>query len=230
MPDNAITRAVIRAAGRGLAAPSANLSGTPSPTLASHVLADLEGKIPLILDGGPCRLGIESTVLDLSGEKPAILRPGMVTGEEIGAILGVPPLRAGAETSHRSPGTRYNHYRPKAEVFLLAPEISAAARAALLERLLTPEAARVGYMGQHPQPRGISNHPRFRQLRLTPRALAHDLYLHLRAADCLKLSAVVIDGVAGSGQGVAMMDRLARAAAHFFANGEALDQWLATGT
>ena len=227
IPDHPVARAVIRAAGLGLAAPSANLSGGPSPTIAAHVIADLDGRIPLVLDGGPCRLGIESTVLDLSGKTPAILRPGMITAAEIDAILGVAPLQENTEALHRSPGTRYTHYSPKAKIILLAPEVSTEGRAALITLLLARESARVGYMGRHSLPRDLSTHTRFRHLRIMPRDLAHDLYQHLRAADNLKLTAMVIDGVVPSGQGVAMMDRLKKAATVFFCDDLVLEKWLA---
>ena len=114
MPDNQAARALIAASGVPIAAPSANLSGKPSPTTAAHVLQDMEGRIPLILDGGPCRYGVESTVLSLVGT-PTILRPGAVTKEMLAAVLGevalapsiLAPLGAGEKAA--SPGMKYNH-------------------------------------------------------------------------------------------------------------------------
>jgi L-threonylcarbamoyladenylate synthase len=125
MPAHAGALAVIEAAGLPLAAPSANLSGAPSPTCAAHCIADLSGKIPLILDGGCCTVGIESTVLSLCG-KPTVLRPGAITGLQLSNVLGVPvglasavnaPLAEGE--SPLSPGMKYRHYAPAARLVLL---------------------------------------------------------------------------------------------------------------
>ena len=125
LPAHEGARALIQAAGFPLAAPSANLSGRPSPTTAGHVLEDLGGKIPLILDGGAAPVGVESTVLSLS-EEPVVLRPGFVTAEEIAGVLGRPvrysktvtaPLAEGK--SPRSPGTKYRHYAPSARLTLV---------------------------------------------------------------------------------------------------------------
>lgn len=121
MPDHKTALALIRAAGVPIAAPSANLSGRPSPTTAQHVKADLDGRIDLILDGGPCRVGLESTVLSLCGA-PTILRPGGVTREMLEAVMGsvqvssavLSPLQAGAAAP--SPGMKYKHYAPNAQV------------------------------------------------------------------------------------------------------------------
>lgn len=121
MPDHKTALALIRAAGVPIAAPSANLSGRPSPTTAQHVKADLEGRIDLILDGGPCRVGLESTVLSLCGT-PTILRPGGVTREMLEAVMGsvqvssavLSPLKGDAVAP--SPGMKYKHYAPNAQV------------------------------------------------------------------------------------------------------------------
>ncbi|MEG2174261.1 MAG: L-threonylcarbamoyladenylate synthase [Oscillospiraceae bacterium] len=126
MPYHPAARAVIRAAGVPLAAPSANLSGLPSPTTAAHCLNDLAGRIPLILDGGECSVGIESTVVTLAGEHPLLLRPGVLTTAMLSEALGEPvavaaaveqPLAAGEKPF--SPGMKYRHYAPKARVILL---------------------------------------------------------------------------------------------------------------
>lgn len=125
MPLHKAARDVIAAAGVPLAAPSANLSGSPSPTTAQHCLNDLNGKIPLILDGGECSVGIESTVISLVGE-PTLLRPGEISPDELSLILGeevklshaiTEPLHDGERAS--SPGMKYRHYAPKAHVALV---------------------------------------------------------------------------------------------------------------
>jgi len=122
MPDNPIALALIKAASLPIAAPSANTSGYPSPTEAEHVYNDLNGKIPLIIDGGPCRVGLESTVLDIRGEKPVILRPGGITREDLSGFLGIEIERTDIKTKKEqrviSPGMKYRHYSPAKPVFL----------------------------------------------------------------------------------------------------------------
>lgn len=126
-PDNEIARRVILEAGTPLAAPSANLSGRPSPTAARHVMDDLGGRIKLILDGGPCAVGLESTVLDVMNR--CILRPGGVTKEQIEAVIG--PLDGAHKTDEtavpRSPGMKYRHYAPDAPVVILEGALDKAA-------------------------------------------------------------------------------------------------------
>lgn len=117
VPVHPAARAFLRAAGVPVAAPSANSSTRPSPTCAEHVLHDLGDKIPLILDGGPCRGGIESTVVDATGENPRILRPGLITREMIERVARVDETRL-AEAAVRSPGVKYKHYAPKCPVKL----------------------------------------------------------------------------------------------------------------
>ncbi|MEM8629255.1 MAG: L-threonylcarbamoyladenylate synthase [Chlamydiota bacterium] len=117
MPSHPIAMSLIAFLQEPLVAPSANLSGRPSPTSAGAVLEDLEGKIPLLLDGGVCTIGLESTVLDLSSSDPQVLRPGSITCEMLSTALGctVPLVR---KPSSLSPGGRYPHYAPKACVVL----------------------------------------------------------------------------------------------------------------
>ncbi|MGM0602165.1 MAG: L-threonylcarbamoyladenylate synthase [Bacillota bacterium] len=122
MPDHPTALALIKASGLPLAAPSANTSGYPSPTEAEHVYNDLNGKIPIIIDGGPCRVGLESTVLDIRGENPIILRPGGVTREELSEFLQVEIEKSDEEIKEEeeiiSPGMKYRHYSPVKPVFL----------------------------------------------------------------------------------------------------------------
>lgn len=124
-PAHAGAQEIIKACGTPLAAPSANLSGMPSPTSARHVFDDLNGKIKLIVDGGSCSVGVESTVIAVSGESVSVLRPGMITVEDLKAV--VPDVTVdkavleGAEKNQRvaSPGMKYKHYAPKAEVTVI---------------------------------------------------------------------------------------------------------------
>jgi L-threonylcarbamoyladenylate synthase len=120
VPDHPVARALLEAVGRPLAAPSANRSGRPSPTTAEHVLATLDGRIEAVLDGGPTRVGVESTVLSLAGPRPRILRPGAVTAEELAPFL--PGLDAGPprrDDLARSPGLRHRHYAPRGVILRL---------------------------------------------------------------------------------------------------------------
>ncbi len=129
MPDDPAALEIISRAGCPVAAPSANLSGRPSPTRAEHVLADLDGKIDAVVMGSECRVGIESTVLDMTGDVPVILRPGIVTADNIEAALGVkveydPHLKQNpkdetADFKPRSPGMKYRHYAPKADMLVV---------------------------------------------------------------------------------------------------------------
>ncbi len=127
MPAHPVAHDLIRESGGFIAAPSANLSGRPSPTRAGHVLEDLDGRIPLILDGGEVGVGIESTILDLTGEMPQILRPGYITEEMISQVIGAVEddlaLSVTDETEHpKAPGMKYRHYAPKAELILVSGE------------------------------------------------------------------------------------------------------------
>ncbi|MCI2047988.1 MAG: threonylcarbamoyl-AMP synthase [Faecalibacterium sp.] len=126
MPSHPVVQAVIRQSGCAFAAPSANLSGKPSPTTAQDVRVDMEGRLPLILDGGPCEVGVESTVISIVGEHPTLLRPGHITLEQLEAALGEEVLVSGAILEKlkdgevaRSPGMKYKHYAPKADITIL---------------------------------------------------------------------------------------------------------------
>ena len=133
-PAHPLCRAVIQAADLPVAAPSGNTSGRPSPTTAAHMLEDMDGRIDAILDGGPCSVGVESTIVDLTCTPPRLLRPGGITLEQLRAALGevaVDPAVTrlmGAGERPRAPGMKYRHYAPKAPVTVVtgAPERSAA--------------------------------------------------------------------------------------------------------
>ena len=124
MPSHPVARAFLQDSGCMIAAPSANTSGRPSPTTAQHVWGDLHGKIEILLDGGPVGIGIESTIVDLSEERPMILRPGFITQEMLSAVLGdvgVDPGLASENSKQppKAPGMRYRHYAPKADLTLV---------------------------------------------------------------------------------------------------------------
>ena len=125
MPSHEVMREIIKKSGCPIAAPSANLSGSPSPTNAKYVFDDMDGKIPLIIDGGESNVGLESTVITLAGEKPRLLRPGGVTPEELKEVLGEleidKAVKAKLEENQKasSPGMKYKHYAPKIKVVII---------------------------------------------------------------------------------------------------------------
>ena len=125
-PDNDVTREIIRLAGVPVAAPSANISGKPSTTTAQHVLHDHEGKIDAVVDGGPCRVGLESTIVDLTGDRPRLLRPGGVTPEELLEVLGdlvidkAVTAQIDKDAVVKAPGMKYKHYAPDCDVVIVS--------------------------------------------------------------------------------------------------------------
>lgn len=218
-PAHPAARALIDAAGVPIAAPSANRSGRPSPTTAAHVLADMDGRIPLILDGGPCEVGLESTVIDVTGSEPRILRPGGVTREMIAAAAGsagvdeavLRPLKDGERP--RSPGMKYRHYAPKGSLTIVqgAPEAVTARIGAMYDEA---QAA-----GRSPLILALEGHlPAYggrRALSLGADAagMARALFNRLREADDLGADAIFSEAVSTDGVGLAVMNRLDRAAA-----------------
>ena len=221
VPDHPVALALIRAAGVPVAAPSANVSGRPSPTTAAHVLDDLDGCIDLVLDGGPAGLGVESTVLDLSGEQPVILRPGGVTPRQLEALLGpvkLDPAVNGAskEEKPRSPGMKYIHYAPRAPVVLFESDDSAhmAKRILAEAESLAARGQRVGiltcrdnelkYQGQGYVVIATGR-------RDDPGAIAAALYESLRCFDRQPVDIILAEGVPAEGLGLAVMNRLLRA-------------------
>lgn len=209
IPAQAVALALIEAVGTPLAAPSANRSGRPSPTTAQHVLDDLHGRIPLILDGGPTVIGVESTVLDVTCTPPVLLRPGGIPAEAIEAVIG--PLQSMADLSlrRRSPGTRYRHYSPRAQVLLLekaSPEAMQAAVAAAVGR-----GQRVGCLLHRLEFAEVPPGVAVRRVGGCVADYARALFFALRALDALGVEVIVVEGVPEEGLGMAVMDRLRRA-------------------
>lgn len=132
-PDNAVTRQIIRLSGVPIAAPSANLSGKPSTTTAQHVLHDHDGKIAAVVDGGPCRVGVESTIVDLTEQRPRLLRPGGITPEQLTAVLGdlvidkAVTAQIDKDAVVKAPGMKYRHYAPAEPVVIVSGSRQAAA-------------------------------------------------------------------------------------------------------
>ncbi|HXG42513.1 MAG TPA: L-threonylcarbamoyladenylate synthase [Dehalococcoidia bacterium] len=208
MPSHPVALALVRVAGVPVAAPSANRSGRPSPTRAEHVLEDLGEAVDLVLDGGPCPVGVESTVVDITGPVPVVLRPGGLPKEAIEEALGRPvQLGAGPEMARRSPGTRYRHYAPSAPLVIVAPQELVPVVRGLLE-----EGKLVGLLARHDP--GV-RHERLRS-RIVPgglRAYARELFDALRSLDGEGCQVIVAEAVEEQGLGLAVMDRLRRASA-----------------
>lgn len=208
MPNNAVALALIRAASTPIAAPSANRSGRPSPTSACHVALDLEGRIDMILDGGATSIGIESTVLDMTGDVPVILRPGWITEEQIAAVVGAVERAASLQELQRSPGTRYRHYSPRARVVLIEHGSQASVKQLCKEHLKT---AAVGFIGHTPVAIDNANfHAMI--LQATAADYASKIYSALREMDERGASVVIVEGISEANEGAAVMDRLRRAA------------------
>lgn len=187
VPSHPLALNLLRAFGGPLAAPSANRFGRVSPTTADHVRADLDGDVDVILDGGPCSVGVESTILDVRTESPVILRPGGVTQEELEAVLGQPVPVQGTE-SLRVSGSLPSHYAPRARVDVVPEKDVEAAAAAQRAR-----GARVKVL-------------------TAVDVEAHNLYASLRRADEEGAAVVVAPLPAEEGLGRAVVDRLRRAA------------------
>jgi len=218
IPDHAVALELLAALDLPLAAPSANRSSRPSPTTAAHVLADLDGRIAAVLDAGPTRVGLESTVVDARGARPVVLREGAVTREDLTAVTGF-ELEATPTTSddaHRSPGTRHAHYAPRIPVHVADPGRGDELLAALLRATAVPDRTGLVRVIEDGAPAARPPLPS-RALLLAelegPTALATQLFALLRAAEDVGCDALVIEGVAPIGLGRAVMDRLHRAAA-----------------
>ena len=215
-PDHPVALALIRAAGVPVAAPSANTSGRPSPTCARHVYEDMQGRIPLILDGGDCSVGVESTVLSLTGDVPVILRPGKVTRDEIAAVCGdcriadsvMRPLRADEEAP--SPGMKHRHYAPSGNMTVVQGTDEEKVAARLIRMYDDSENACI-LCHEKLLPR--MNGRRTLSLGNTPEDTARILFAALRDMDEQKIKRILCQGWDTGGVGLAVMNRMARAAA-----------------
>lgn len=119
MPSHPVANMLIRLSKTPIAAPSANLSGSPSPTTFEHCKADMDGRVDMIIDGGECSVGVESTVVDMTGEVPVILRPGAITREHVAKVCGDCIFGGEYADAPKCPGMKYTHYSPKADVFAI---------------------------------------------------------------------------------------------------------------
>ncbi len=209
MPQNNVALALINAFGGPIAAPSANLSGYPSGTTAEHVFQDLQGRIDLILDAGPVEVGVESTVLDISTHPPAILRPGAVTPEQLQAVIGEVTLGGTSRISKRSPGTRYRHYSPRAQV-ILAKENSECSEMA---EEFAARGRKVGLVIPDPAPHMARSAILVKAMPQDLEGYARRIFATLRELDEQAVDLIIVKEVEEKGIGVAIMDRLRRAAA-----------------
>jgi L-threonylcarbamoyladenylate synthase len=205
VPAHPVARELLKEFGGPIAAPSANRFGRVSCTRAEHVASELGNRVDLILDGGQCAVGLESTIIDLSGQRPAILRPGAVTAEQVAAALNAPVASRSAE-SPRVSGSLPSHYTPKAKVELVDPnEIVTRARQ------LAAQGQRVALIG----PAALDLVDSRIDVLTAPQdkeTLAHSLYSLLRQADELGCDVVVASIPTEEGIGAAIADRLRRAA------------------
>ena len=199
-PAHPLAQALIRAAGRPIAGPSANRSGAVSPTRAEHVAESLGDRVKLILDGGPCDVGLESTVLDLTTATPTLLRPGGATREAIEAVIGPVALSdaiPSGNAARKSPGQLASHYAPARPVRLNATSV----------------AGDEGLLAFGPRPPAGAR----RTLNLSPQGdlteAAANLFAHLRALDRPDIACIAVMPLPKTGLGLAINDRLRRAAA-----------------
>lgn len=214
-PRHPVALALLDACDFPIAAPSANRSGRPSPTAAAHVMEDMQGRIPLILDGGACLVGVESTVVDLTGDAPCVLRPGAVTPDMIARIAGkctvapsvMRPLREGE--SAPSPGMRHRHYAPRGKMTVFVGEEQRVIR----EIIARYDAAENACILAHTPSLPAFGPRRAVGLGATPEEGAQLLFQRLREMDEEGCSLILAQGWEGNGVALAVMNRMARAAA-----------------
>ncbi|NLY77155.1 MAG: threonylcarbamoyl-AMP synthase [Tissierellia bacterium] len=218
MPDHKIALELIRASGVPIAAPSANTSGRPSPTIAQHVIEDLYGKIDMIIDGGATGVGLESTVLDLTGELPTILRPGGVTLEDLKPIipdvtLDLSIVKDEDNIIPKSPGQKYRHYAPKAHMIVYCGQVDDIVEAIKNRaKELIEEGKTVGIMATDETK---SSYQEGMVVSVGSRkdmgTIAHNLFNVLRNFDEKKVDIILSEGVEMEDLGTAIMNRMKKA-------------------
>lgn len=223
MPDNDVARTLIKAAGRPIAAPSANISGRPSPTTAEAVYNDMKGRIPMILDGGPCQFGVESTIVEVTGNEVVILRPGAITPEmlnEVAERVSIDPAVMGDIGVPKAPGMKYRHYAPKAPLILIKAdeniignifyrEIKKRKENGVSVGMILSDETMAALKGNsiYDEALMISYGPR-----MDKKAIAAKLYEALRFFDTKKIEVIFAEAVNEDGLGLAIMNRLKKAA------------------
>lgn len=219
MPDNPIALKLIKHSNTPIAAPSANVSGRPSPTSAKHVIEDLSGKIHMIIDGGSTGVGLESTVLDLSGDIPMILRPGAITIEDLQDFI--PNITQDIGTTKddpniipKSPGQKYRHYAPKAEMLLFTGDVDNIIKnIKTMTRDLLNKGQKVGIMSTEETK---NNYTEGMVLVVGSRnnkdTIATNLFNTIRLFDEANVDIILAEGVELDHMGMAIMNRMMKAA------------------
>ena len=222
MPNHPVALALIDESGCMIAAPSANTSGKPSLTEAAHVALDLDGKIPMILDGGPVGIGIESTIIDLTEKIPMILRPGYITKEMLEEVLGeevrIDPgiIAADSTKKPKAPGMKYKHYAPKADLVLVEGEQEAVvAKINALVREKQAAGLKVGVVAtDETESLYQADYVVTIGARSDEDAIARHLYKILREFDDWNVDAIYSESFSTPRIGQAIMNRLMKAAGH----------------
>lgn len=216
MPSHEAARRLIEAASVPVAAPSANLSGRPSPTKADHVREDLDGVIDMIIDGGPVGIGLESTIVDMTVNPPMILRPGDVTRKQIAAVLGEvrmdPGLKAvGDKVRPKAPGMKYRHYAPRAAMTIYEGARNAVTAAICGEAARYPE-ERVGILASEETASDYSHGQVVVVGGRKKQTVGQGLYDALRTFDHLGVEVILSESFSGEEKSEAIMNRLVKAA------------------
>lgn len=221
MPSHPVARAFLQDSGCMIAAPSANTSGRPSPTTAQHVWEDLHGKIEILLDGGPVGIGIESTIVDLSEERPMILRPGFITQEMLSAVLGDVGMDPGLASENskqppKAPGMRYRHYAPKADLTLVEGTMEEViSKINALTREAQAMGKSVGVLAtEENKDCYVADHVIVIGQRQDEAEIARHLFDVLRQFDDLQVDLIYSESFVAAGVGQAIMNRLLKAAGH----------------
>lgn len=220
MPKHPVAARLIQESGVPIAAPSANRSGHTSPTTAEHVLEDMEGRIPLILDGGRCSVGLESTVLDLTAEVPVILRPGGITGEMLERVLGQVKVAPSVlspileDQKPMSPGMKYVHYAPRAQVMVVRGNLdNMVNRINDMAQEYIAQGMKVGILAtQETKKCYLHGEVLVLGSRTRPAEMASNLFIMLREFDAMEMDIVLAEWVEAKNEGLAIMNRMVRAA------------------
>ena len=222
-PDNAVTREIIRLSGVPIAAPSANLSGKPSTTTAEHVLHDHDGRIAAVVDGGPCRVGVESTIVDLTEDRPRLLRPGGITPEQLIAVLGdlvvdkAVTAQIDKDAVVKAPGMKYRHYAPAEPVVIVSGSREKAA--AYIHRHFVPGDRVLCFQEELPLYEGCAPLAYGREADVN--TLSAGLFAALRELDDPSIHQVYARCPVGGGVAYAVQNRLKKAAAFHIVDAEA---------
>lgn len=223
VPSNPIALALIEEAGIPIAAPSANVSGKPSPTDPRHVINDLDGKVDVIIDGGFSNIGVESTVVDMVLDPPMLLRPGGITLEQLKGVLGQVQIDSAIGGKNlddkvipRSPGMKYKHYAPKADVIIIeGEEEKIVLRINEMARKYKEKGIKVGILATD---QTVDKYPELLTLSLgsrkDPGTIAANLFKALRSFDKTDVQVILAEAIDVSGIGLAVMNRMKKAAGY----------------